>query len=240
MPKDKADDKKAAQPLMPAYATALQEAIGYEFKDISLLRDALTHKSAPNASVGHYERLEFLGDRVLGLEISYALFNHFKDEDQGYLTKRFHALVQQNALAGIAKTLDLSSYIITDVTGQAARQDSVMSDVVEALIAAIFIDGGKDAASQFIFRHLDITKTTSDDGEANPKSALQEWAMARKFPLPTYGLIEVSGPDHAPSFIIEARLTDEHKLHATGTSKKDAEQQAARELLRLLKQKESS
>ena len=218
----------------------LQDKMGYRFADTELLRTALTHKSAPTAGSGHYERLEFLGDRVLGLEVAHALYAHFTDEDQGYLTKRFHALVQQNALAAIAATLDLQGNIITNAAKEAAKQPSVLADVVEALIAAIYLDGGQNEARDFIFRHLDITKTTSDDGEANPKSALQEWAMARKYALPSYQLVAVTGPDHAPQFAIEARLDDRLKTQASGASKKEAEQQAARELLRMLKQKESS
>ena len=219
---------------------ALQDQMGYRFIDAGLLRTALTHKSAPSASGGHYERLEFLGDRVLGIEVAHALYAHFIDEDQGYLTKRFHALVQQNALAMIADRLALQEYIITNAAKEAAKQPSVMADVVEALIAAIYLDGGQSEARAFIFRFLDITKTTSDDGDANPKSALQEWAMAHKYDLPSYHLIGVTGPDHAPQFSIEARLDDGLKTQASGASKKEAEQQAARELLRMVKQKESS
>ncbi len=217
----------------------LQDQMGYRFADESLLQAALTHKSATTAPHGHYERLEFLGDRVLGLEISHALYHHFKDDDQGYLTKRFHALVQQSALAEIAHKLDLQDIIITDATGQAAQQASVLSDVVEALIAAIYLDGGRQAASDFIFRFLDITSTTSNDSEMNPKSALQEWAMARKLPLPAYELLEVSGPDHAPVFSIEVVLSDSYKTRATGSSKKEAERLAARALLQMVQKKES-
>ena len=218
----------------------LQDQMGYRFADTALLRTALTHKSAPSASGGHYERLEFLGDRVLGIEVAHALYTHFTDDDQGDLTKRFHALVQQNALAAIADKLHLQDYIITNAAKEAAKQASVLADVVEALIAAIYLDGGQEHARAFIFRFLDITKTTSDDGEANPKSALQEWAMARKYALPRYQLIAVTGPDQAPQFLIEARLDDRVKTQASGASKKEAEQQAARELLRMVKQKESS
>jgi len=217
----------------------LQDQMGYRFADESLLQAALTLKSATTAPHGHYERLEFLGDRVLGLEISHALYRHFKDDDQGYLTKRFHALVQQSALAEIAHKLDLQDIIITDATGQAAQQASVLSDVVEALIAAIYLDGGRQAASDFIFRFLDITSTTSNDSEMNPKSALQEWAMARKLPLPAYELLEVSGPDHAPVFSIEVVLSDSYKTSATGSSKKEAERLAARALLQMVQEKES-
>lgn len=224
----------------PLLFARLQERMGYHFQDIVFLQTALTHKSAPQAPDGHYERLEFLGDRVLGLAVSEALYHHFAQEDQGYLTKRFHALVQQNALAQIADQLGLSEVIITDATKQAARQPSVLSDVVEALIAAIYLDGGRQPAFDFIFRFVDITATSADDGDANPKSALQEWAMARGMPLPSYHLIGATGPDHAPEFCVEARLNDGDAYQATGASKKVAEQQAARALLRIVKQKESS
>ena len=218
----------------------LQEKMGYHFADKGLLRTALTHKSAPLAGGDHYERLEFLGDRVLGIEVAHALYVHFTEDDQGALTKRFHALVQQNALAAIAGRLHLQDHIITNAAKEAAKQPSVLADVVEALIAAIYLDGGQNEARDFIFRFLDITKTTSDDGEANPKSALQEWAMGRKYDLPRYQLVAVTGPDHAPQFLIEACLDDTLKTQASGASKKEAEQQAARELLRMVKQKESS
>ena len=218
----------------------LQADIGHHFDDLSLLQMALTHKSAPTAMGAHYERLEFLGDRILGQAVSHALYTHFKDEDQGKLTKRFHALVQQNALAKIAHTLGLDSLIITDGTKQAASQDSVLSDVIEAIIAALYLDGGQKAADQFITRFIDITKTSADDGHLNPKSALQEWVMARKWPLPKYQAIETSGPDHSPIFVIEVSTDTGHKARGEGTSKKEAEQKAARELLRELKQKEIS
>lgn len=219
---------------------ALQQAIGYRFQDPQLLLRALTHKSAVAADQGHYERLEFLGDRVLGLVISHALHSHFTDDDQGALTKRFHALVQQGALAEIAHQLGLQEVIITDASKQAARQESVLADVVEALIAAVYIDGGYEEAQSFIFTYLDITKTTKDDGEANPKSALQEWAMSRKLPLPDYRVIETTGPDHAPTFVIEIALSGYESMKASGASKKEAEQKAARHYLKFLKQKASS
>ena len=215
----------------------LQDDLGYAFQDLALLQQALTHKSAPDADKGHYERLEFLGDRILGQAISLALFQHFEDDHQGDLTKRYHALVQQGTLADIAIKLNLADIIITDNTKQAAQQASVLSDVVEALIAALYLDGGQAASDAFIYRYLDITKTSADDGDANPKSDLQEWVMAQKWPMPHYHLIKTSGPDHAPEFLIEVSVADKGKTTATGTSKKIAEQQAARALLATFKQK---
>ena len=232
--------KPTPSTLSSTHFDELQDQMGYRFADAGLLRTALTHKSAPSAGGGHYERLEFLGDRVLGIEVAHALYAHFTAEDQGYLTKRFHALVQQNALAAIADRLHLQDYIITNAAKEAAKQPSVLADVVEALIAAIYLDSGQNEAKAFIFRFVDITKTSSDDGAANPKSALQEWAMARKYALPSYELVAVTGPDHAPQFSIEARLDDRLTTQASGASKKEAEQQAARALLRMVQQKESS
>ena len=215
----------------------LQDKLGYQFTNIELLRLAVTHKSATGHK-GNYERLEFLGDRVLGLEVASALFAHFKGDDQGALTKRFHALVQQNALASIAQSLDLTSQIITDKAGQARRQTSVLSDVVEAIIAAIYLDGGLEQARCFIFAHIDITATTSDDADANPKSALQEWALGQGAELPIYLMVTMTGPDHAPQFVMRASVASHGSAEAKGPSKKLAEQEAARLLLRQL-QKET-
>ena len=218
----------------------LQTEIGYHFKNQKWLVEALTHKSGSDELSGHYERLEFLGDRILGQAISLALFKTFPADDQGALTKRYHAVVRQNALAKIAHQLSLSDIIITDSTKQAAKQESVLSDVVEALIAALYLDGGQAVATAFIERYIDVTQTTSDDEEDNPKSALQEWSMARKWPLPSYHVISNEGPAHAPVFVIEVRLGDKGKMTAQGASKKQAEQRAARALLSALKQKEQS
>ena len=219
---------------------ALQQEIGYQFNNPKWLLEALTHKSGAGQKTAHYERLEFLGDRILGQAVSLALFKTFPDEDQGALTKRFHALVRQNALAKIAFELSLSDIIITDATKQAAKQESVLSDVVEALIAALYLDGGQPVADAFIERYIDVTKTTADDAQANPKSALQEWSMARQWPMPSYQMISNEGPAHAPVFIIEVSLGDKGKMQAQGASKKEAEQKAARALLSELKQKEQS
>ena len=218
----------------------LQQEIGYHFKSQKWLLEALTHKSGSDALKGHYERLEFLGDRILGQAISLALFKTFPEDDQGALTKRYHAVFRQDALARIAHHLSLADFIITDSTKQASQQESVLSDVVEALIAALYLDGGQEAATAFIDRYIDVTQTTSDDEQTNPKSALQEWSMARKWPLPSYHVISHDGPAHAPIFIIEVRLGDKGRMTAQGVSKKQAEQKAARALLAALKQKEQS
>lgn len=213
----------------------LQQILEYRFHSVALLEEAITHKSCMSAKVD-YERLEFLGDRVLGLVISSALFAHFSNDDQGALTKRYHSLVQQDPLAALGEKLSLSTFIRSDKTGQAKKRASVISDVVEAVIAAIYLDGGFDKAEQFILNHLDIKKTTADDKQANPKSALQEWALARKAALPHYEQVAMSGPDHAPQFIVSVSIDGFGSMEGHGASKKQAERDAARLLLSHLQQ----
>ena len=208
----------------------LQQVLNYRFQSVALLQEALTHKSSIKAKVD-YERLEFLGDRVLGLVISEALFAHFDKDDQGALTKRYHSLVQQEPLAILGEALSLSSFIRTDSTGQAAERASVISDVVEAIIAAIYLDGGFVEAKNFILNHLDITKTSADDKQANPKSALQEWALARKAALPAYEALSKTGPDHAPQFSVRVSIEGLGAMDGQGATKKQAERDAARLLL---------
>lgn len=222
----------------PAAIKAVQAVEGlldYRFQDSALLLEALTHKSVLTAE-HHYERLEYLGDRVLGLVISEALYHHYTAEAPGTLTKRFHSLVSQPALAAIATKLELGHYIRADKASNAAKQPSVLSDVVEAVIAALYLDGGMTAAKAFINSHIDVTETSADDSQENPKSALQEWALARKWPLPQYQALGRTGPDHAPEFTVRVTIDGQGSAEASGPSKKQAERDAAALLLQTLKQ----
>ena len=221
----------------PAAIKAVQAVEGlldYRFEDSALLLEALTHKSVLTAE-HHYERLEYLGDRVLGIVISEALYHHYTAEAPGTLTKRFHSLVSQPALAAIAIKLELGRYIQADKASNAAKQPSVLSDVVEALIAALYLDGGMTAAKAFINRHIDVTETSADDSQENPKSALQEWALARKWPLPQYQALGRTGPDHEPEFMVRVTIDGQGSAEASGSSKKQAERDAAALLLQTLK-----
>lgn len=208
----------------------LQQILNYRFQTVALLEEAITHKSCASASQ-NYERLEFLGDRVLGLVIASALFSHFDKDDQGALTKRYHSLVQQEPLAALGTALSLPRFIRSDNSGQANKRASVISDVVEAIIAAIYLDGGIEAAQGFILAHLDIIQTTADDGDTNPKSALQEWALARGASLPDYQQLSMTGPDHAPHFTVRVSIDNLGSMEGSGSSKKQAERDAARLLL---------
>ena len=204
----------------------IAEITGHNFTDHNLLRRAFTHKSL--SSDFSYERLEFFGDRVLGLIISHQLYARFGDDDQGKLTRRLHAITQEDYLSQIARESGLVPLILHEQGEQIAQRPSVQCDVVEALIAALYLDGGIEAAEGFILKYWTFTALAPT---RNPKSALQEWAAAQKMPQPVYRLVEKTGSDHNPSFTAEVRIDGQGAETAAGQSIKAAEADAARRLL---------
>ena len=211
----------------------LEQALGYEFSDKNLAVKALTHRSLRQGNES-YERLEFLGDRVLAFILSENLYHKFPDADQGELTKRYHPLAKESALAYIAQKGGLQSFILADDTSDISARPSVQSDIVESLIAAIYLDGGMETARKFINDYWVFDEATPDDWSDNPKSALQEWAAARQLGFPDYKVAEKHGPEHSPHFIVTVMLGDSHKAEGTGASRKAGEQDAARRLLSML------
>lgn len=180
-------------------------------------------KSAP------YERLEFLGDRVLGLILADMLYHHFPAENEGDWAMRFTLLAQEKTLAEIAKQIGLPKRLIT--TDNALRQNnSILSDVCEALIAALYLDQGMEKARQFVQTWWTPLLNRSHETIKDAKSALQEWAQKHQ-KMPQYTVINRIGPDHAPLFTIEAKIDGFGKAQAVGSSKKEAEQNAAKQLL---------
>ena len=208
----------------------LEQALGYEFKDKNLAVEALTHRSLRQGNVS-YERLEFLGDRVLGLILSETLYHKFTNADQGELTKRYHPLAKESALAYIAQKSGLQSFILADDTSDISVRPSVQSDIVESLIAALYLDGGMETARKFINDYWVFGEATPDDRTDNPKSALQEWAATRQLGFPDYTVTEKQGPEHAPHFIVTVVLGDTHTARGSGSSRKAGEKDAARRLL---------
>ena len=208
----------------------LEQALGYEFTDKELAVRALTHRSLCQVNLS-YERLEFLGDRVLALILSETLYHKFPNADQGELTKRYHPLAKESALAHIAQKGGLQSFILADDPSDISARPSVQSDIVESLIAALYLDGGMEIARKFINDFWVFDEATPDDRSDNPKSALQEWAAARQLGFPDYKVAEKQGPEHAPHFIVTVMLGDTHKAQGEGSSRKAGEQDAARRLL---------
>lgn len=212
----------------------LQEATGHAFSDLERLDRALTHASARARSGTDYERLEFLGDRVLGLCVAEMLFAEFRDANEGELSVRLNALVNAETLASVADEMGLTPFIRTgsdmgDVGS--ARLKSVRADVVEALIATIYLDGGLDAARAFVRRCWTGRARHIMAARRDAKTELQEWTHKTFSQTPSYRVLGREGPDHAPSFTVEVRVGELAPEQATGPSKRQAEQLAATALL---------
>ena len=216
----------------------LQQAIGYRFRDRGLLEHAMTHTSRANEDVSggvvDNESMEFLGDALLGFVVADMLFREFPEYDEGMKSKTKAAVVSTASLARQAEHLQLGDHLLLgrgeEKTG-GRRKQALLADGYEALIAAIYLDGGIDHARAFIVREfaplLDEARGVSVTGQ-DFKSALQELLQARDLPLPEYRLVSTVGPDHNKLFEIEVVVRGEPLATATGSSKKDAEQEAAR------------
>lgn len=227
------------------FAADLARTIGYEFARPELFEEALTHPSAlvPERRHGRYrkstakrsyERLEFLGDRVLGLVIADLLWRRFAREPEGHLTRRLTYLVRRETLARVADTLSLGRSLVlsrAEAAAGAARNPAILADVCEALIAAIYLDGGFEAASAFIRRFWEPLIDEIREPPSDPKTELQEWAQARGLALPAYELMATSGPDHALVFTVAASVAGTDRVTASASSKRIAEARAAALLL---------
>jgi ribonuclease III len=212
----------------------LEEILGVKPGNTALYERALTHSSHVGPT---YERLEFLGDRVLGLVIAEWLYELYPDDPEGKLSQRLNSLVARTSCAKIGRALHLSGHIRLGkqaLDDGAFRSDNVVGDVVEALIAALYLDEGLEAARAFVRRHwADLTENQSV-APHHPKSALQEWAAAQGRRAPEYELVERSGPDHAPHFKVKVSIGSAGEAEAEARSKQEAERVAAEKLLRLL------
>ena len=217
-------------------ARALGAALGHDFIRPELLEQALTHPSATAKST--YERLEFLGDRVLGLVIADMVYRAFPGEPEGALARRYTALVRKEALARVAETIDLGTHLRVS-RGEAEQggrsSHSLLADACEAVIAALFLDGGFEAARRFVERWWQPLLAEQAEPPQDAKTALQEWAQAQGLPLPVYRLIASEGPPHDPIFDIEVSLPGRPAAQGRGRSRRAAEAAAAGALYALLK-----
>jgi ribonuclease III len=211
----------------------LSATLGAPPRVIDLYTRALTHSSHGDPS---YERLEFLGDRVLGLVIAdwiYALY----DEPEGMLSRRLNALVSRETCAEVAREIGVAHYLRLGKQARddgAAHSDNVLGDVVEALIGALFLEHGLEAARAFIRAAWNARATGPTQAPRHPKSALQEWAAAHRCRPPVYTLAGRAGPHHAPTFRVAVEIPGKASAEAEGSSKQDAETAAAKALLEKL------
>ena len=216
---------------------AFEGVIGHTFERPELLIRALTHPSMSSPTRPDNQRLEFLGDRVLGLVISEALLAVDRGASEGQLAPRYNALVRKETCADVARALDIGGVLKlgrSEMMSGGRRKTALLGDAMEAVIAAVYLDGGFDAARAFILRFWKAKIDAVEDDARDPKTSLQEWAQARKQTPPKYVETARTGPDHAPVFTIEAQLASGETASATAPSKRQAEQAAARELLAML------
>lgn len=213
----------------------LEPALGYAFKDHALLAQALTHSSAMGQHSN--ERLEFLGDRVLGLVIAQELVRRFPEAPEGDLAVRLNELVRKETCARIAQKAGLDKYLVLapgERQAGGARKSTVLGDACEAVIAALYLDGGLEAASSFILTQWAEDLASAATTVRDAKSELQLWAQAREGlgrPLPSYRVLKRTGADHAPHFVVEANVKGAGSATGEGASKREAEQRAAETLL---------
>ena len=213
---------------------ALEARLGHKFTRPDLLRRAVTHSSMSGPGREDNQRLEFLGDRVLGLVMAEALLQGDRVASEGVLAPRFNALVRKETCAEVARTVGLGEALKLGRSEQMSggrRKLALLGDAMEAVIAAVYLDAGFETARALVLRLWEDRIAAVDEDAKDPKTALQEWAQARGMLPPDYVETARSGPDHAPQFTIEARLANGESATATAGNKRQAEQEAARVLL---------
>jgi ribonuclease III len=236
-----AGDKAAAPPpkakRRPRAVSNLEARIGYRFNDLALIEHALTHISAvkgPRNPARSYQRLEFLGDHVLGLVISDMLFRAYPRANEGELSRRLADLVRKEACADVARVIDLGVAIKlggAEAQGGGRKRTTILADVCEALIGSVFLDGGYAAAANFVERFWRDRMLTPVRPLRDPKTLLQEWAQGRGLPTPAYREVARTGPHHSPEFRVAVELPQREPAEGTGRSKRAAEQAAAAVML---------
>jgi ribonuclease-3 len=231
-----ADAQAAPKKRKPQRASPLETTIGYRFRDKVLLERALTHISALKGQgrTGSYQRLEFLGDHVLGLAVSEMLFEAFPKAEEGELSRRLADLVRRESCAEVARSIELGDSLrlgASEVRSGGRARIAILADVCESLIGAVFLDGGYKAAKALVERYWADRMRKPARPLRDPKTILQEWAQARGLPTPSYREVERTGPHHDPVFRVAVVLPDRDPAEGRGRSKRAAEQAAAAALL---------
>lgn len=219
---------------LSAELSAFEARLGHSFADPKLLLRAVTHASMSSPTRDDNQRLEFLGDRVLGLVMAEALLQTDPDASEGQLAPRFNALVRKETCAEVAREVDLGAVLKlgrSEMLSGGRRKQALLGDAMEAVIAAVYHDAGFDVARDMVLRLWGGRVRAVKEDARDAKTTLQEWAQAQGMPPPSYLEIARSGPDHAPQFTIEARLQNGIAASASAGSKRQAEQAAAAALL---------
>ena len=215
----------------------LSQRLGYQFSNVELLQQALTHRSAAKQ---HNERLEFLGDAVLGMVVAQALFKRFPTVPEGKLTRMRSTLVKGDTLAELGREADVGELLKLgpgELKSGGHRRSSIIADAMEAILGAIYLEAGLEATTEVILRlwQSRIDKLHPNEHPKDAKTRLQEFLQSRKLPLPVYEVVDISGKDHDQTFVVHCQIESLGKpMKGTGTSRRKAEQQAARNALEKL------
>ena len=215
----------------------LSQRLGYQFNNVELLQQALTHRSAAKQ---HNERLEFLGDAVLGMVVAQALFKRFPTVPEGKLTRMRSTLVKGDTLAELGREADVGELLKLgpgELKSGGHRRSSIIADAMEAILGAIYLEAGLDTTAEVILRlwQSRIDKLDPNEHPKDAKTRLQEFLQSRKLPLPVYEVIDISGKDHDQPFVVHCQIESLGKpMKGTGTSRRKAEQHAARNALEKL------
>ena len=222
--------------LRPRKFKDLEKILGHRFKDVTLIERALTHSSVRGgkADRSDNERLEFIGDRVLGLAIAEVLSAQHPEATEGELARRYNRLVRGESCARVARSIDLGQHLIlseSEADSGGREKMTILADAVEAVLGAVFLDAGFDKARMVVRKLWQEQSDSVPDVTVDAKSQLQEWAQGQGLALPEYVEVKRIGPDHAPRFTAEVRITGRACAHGEGLSKRGAEQAAATEML---------
>ena len=215
-----------------------EKIIDYKFNNESLLFEALTHSSSTKVNSienkKNYERLEFLGDRVLGLVLAEYFFKLFPDSNEGFLNDYFQKYANQDFLSKCAIKIKISDFVKTQKGDDLDNNKSILSDVIESLIGAIYLDSNIDECRKFIVNNMLKIVSETDYPLKHSKSLLQEFCLNKFKQLPKYSMVEKSGPDHMPVFTVSVNINEKNTMLAKGSNLKNAEENAASKLLALL------
>lgn len=223
--------------LRPRKFKDLEKKLGYRFKDVTLIERALTHASVRGGKADRddNERLEFIGDRVLGLAIAEVLAAKYPDATEGELARRFNRLVRGEACARVARSIDLGAHLIlseSEADSGGREKMTILADAVEAVLGAVFLDAGFDKARGVVRKLWQEPSDGAPEANVDAKSELQEWAQGQGLALPKYTVVSRKGPDHAPHFTAEVTIAGKPPARGEGASKRIAEQDAASAFLK--------
>ena len=219
----------------------IEKILDYKFKDINLLDEALTHSSIKtnnkHKKIFNYERLEFLGDRILGFVISDLIFKKFPNFQEGDLSILFQKYTNTKFLSNVAISLNLNKFVVVQKGDALEKKDSIMSDLIESIIAAIYIDSNLDNAKFFIENKILNSSKIKYVIDKHPKSLLQEYSLMYYKKIPVYTVEEKTGPDHHPQFKVNVSINSHNHAFGEGSSTQKAQEEAARNLLKIMESK---